>query len=148
MKIRKTVAEDLTEIRELLVDLGYPCDPALLRRRMAEMSADQTEDLLVAEGEAGRVLAVISIHYVPQLPLAGDFARISYFCVGAGARSRGLGRTIEAEVVRRATARKCDRIELHCHSRRVDAHRFYQARGYIEAPKYFVKHLTTTRAGA
>ncbi len=139
MKFRKAETGDLGAIRELLADLGYPCEMSLLRRRVAEMTADESEDLLVVEGSDGAVLAVVSIHYIPQLPLEGDFARISYFCVRSDARSRGIGKLVLDEVLRRARARKCDRIELHCHSRRVDAHRFYLRSGYTESPNYFMR---------
>ncbi len=139
MKFRNAAERDLAEIRELLADLGYPCEMPLLRRRLAEMIADESEDLLVVEGTDGAVLAVVSIHYIPQLPLEGDFARISYLCVRSDARSRGIGKFVLDEVHRRARARKCDRIELHCHSRRADAHRFYRRSGYTESPKYFLK---------
>jgi hypothetical protein len=33
-------------------------------------------------------------------------------------------------------------MEVHCHSRRSEAHRFYARQGYIESPKYLMKMLT------
>ncbi|MFM2483785.1 hypothetical protein [Celerinatantimonas yamalensis] len=41
--------------------------------------------------DASQVNVVISVHFIPQLALAGDFARISYFCVADTARGRGIG---------------------------------------------------------
>ncbi|HZE85293.1 MAG TPA: hypothetical protein VE035_13355 [Puia sp.] len=40
-----------------------------------------------------------------------------------------------------ARSRKCDRIEVHCHLRRKDAHRFYEQQGYTDSPKYLIKSL-------
>lgn len=31
--------------------------------------------------------------------------------------------------------------ELHCHSRRKQAHKFYNRQGYAESPKYLIKML-------
>ena len=47
----------------------------------------------------------------------------------------------EREACRLAVKRGCDRIELHCHARRTNAHGFYARLGYTESPKYFVKSL-------
>jgi GNAT superfamily N-acetyltransferase len=49
---------------------------------------------------------------------------------------------MEEYVVMLAKERGCDRIEVHCHSRRTDAHRFYSRQGYEESPKYLMKRLT------
>jgi hypothetical protein len=46
---------------------------------------------------------------------------------------------LEAEITVQAQRRQCDRIEVHCHSRREDAHRFYYRQGYFESPKYLIK---------
>ncbi|WP_139803611.1 GNAT family N-acetyltransferase, partial [Cronobacter sakazakii] len=86
-----------------------------------------------------------SLHFIPQLALKGDFCRISYFCVSSNARSKGIGRLLESEGETLARARGCDRIEVHCHSRRSDAHRFYYRQGYTESPKYLCKSLVDAR---
>ncbi|RTF32207.1 GNAT family N-acetyltransferase, partial [Serratia marcescens] len=41
-----------------------------------------------------------------------------------------------------AHRRGCDRLEVHCHSRRERAHAFYRREGFVEAPKYFAKLLS------
>ncbi len=76
-----------------------------------------------------------------QLGLAGDFCRISYFCVDQQSRSAGVGQLLEASVVKAACGRGCDRLEVHCHARRDRAHRFYARQGYLEDPKYLLKKL-------
>ncbi|AHB70531.1 hypothetical protein P262_03037 [Cronobacter malonaticus] len=61
--------------------------------------------------------------------------------MSSNARSKGIGRLLESEGETLARARGCDRIEVHCHSRRSDAHRFYYRQGYTESPKYLCKSL-------
>lgn len=145
--IRPARAEDAAALVPLLEDLGYPGTAAFIERRVAQLLAHPDALLLVAE-TGGDLLAVLAAHFVPQLAVAGDFCRISYLCVAAAARSLGLGARLEAALVDEARRRGCDRVELHSHARRVDAHRFYARLGYEESPKYLVKDLRDRVAGA
>jgi len=79
--------------------------------------------------------------FLPQLGLKGDIARIGYFAVHQAFRSNGIGREIEEYCESLAREKNCDRIEVHCHERRKDAHRFYYRQGYFESPKYLMKSL-------
>ena len=140
MKIRKAQAEDAADIATLLNQLGYPDAEAFLEGRIRALAGDAGEELVVGD-EDGRVVAVLSLHFVPQLAVEGSFARISYLCVREDFRSKGIGRQLEEYAATTAKARGCDRIELHCHSRRTGAHRFYFRQGYEESPKYLMKKL-------
>ncbi|HVE54057.1 MAG TPA: GNAT family N-acetyltransferase [Ramlibacter sp.] len=131
---------DAPALVELLRQLGYDGAETFIARRLAELAAHPDALTLVAEGE-GQVLGVISLHFVPQLARAADFCRISYFCVAEQARSLGIGALLEGLAVDEARRRRCDRIELHSSSRRVDAHRFYARQGYVESPKYLMKDV-------
>lgn len=97
-------------------------------------------ELIVCEDEH-KVIAFISIHFIPQLALKGDFARISYLAVDDAYRSKGIGKLLEEYCTSLAIERNCDRIELHCHERRTAAHKFYSRQGYSESPKYLLKKL-------
>lgn len=132
---------DAFAIRRLLNQLGYPVSDDFVRRRLASLLEDQNEDLIVGEGDDKNVIGFLAMHGIPQIGVAGSFARISYLCVDEDAQGKGMGKELEREACRLAAARGCDRIELHCHSSRADAHRFYARQGYGEAPKYFVKKL-------
>ncbi|HEY4108273.1 GNAT family N-acetyltransferase [Puia sp.] len=94
-----------------------------------------------AGAPTGSILALLSLHFIPQIALKGDFARISYFAVDEQARSRGIGRELEAEATRLARERGCVLLEVHCHTRRTRAHEFYYRQGYEESPKYLIKRL-------
>lgn len=137
---RAATPADALAISALLTELDYPETSRFIDRRIAELLAHPDEALLVAE-EDGALLGVLSLHFIPQLALEGAFCRISYFCVDGSARSKGIGRLLESEGETLARSRGCDRIEVHCHSRRSDAHRFYYRQGYSESPKYLCKSL-------
>jgi GNAT superfamily N-acetyltransferase len=138
--IRNAEISDWKEIMELLKQLDYSNTDSFLKNKIMMLLNHPDEKLLVYEDDK-KVVAIISIHFIPQLAVVGDFARISYFSVDKEARSKGIGRELEEYCVALAKAKKCDRIEVHCHSRRVDAHRFYDRQGFVEAPKYFIKKL-------
>jgi ribosomal protein S18 acetylase RimI-like enzyme len=139
--IRNATLSDAPQIARLLAQLGYPVTPKLVERQLAALLDDDHEDLLMAETHEKKVIAFLELHYIPQVAFAGEFARISYLCVDKEVRSRGVGKKLEREACRLASQRGCDRIELHCHARRTDAHGFYARQGYTESPKYFVKKL-------
>ena len=140
MAIRNADSGDINSIVLLLNQLGYPDTGKFMEAKLQRMISHADEELVVYE-ENSQVLAVMSIHFIPQLALEGDFARISYFSVDGGARSKGIGNLLEEYCTRIATARNCDRIEVHCNERRTDAHRFYYRQGYKEVPKYLIKTL-------
>lgn len=138
--IRNAKISDWKAIMELLKQLNYSDTDSFLQDKIKKLLSHPDEKLLVYESDQ-TVIAVISIHFIPQLALNGDFARISYFAVDKEARNKGIGRELEEFCVALARDRKCDRIEVHCHSRRLDAHRFYYRQGFVESPKYFIKSM-------
>jgi GNAT superfamily N-acetyltransferase len=137
--IRRAQTTDTEAIRALIAQLDYD-PPAALEEKIRRLAAHPDEVLLVYELDTV-VVAFLSFHFIPQIAIEGDFARISYFAVKDTARSHGIGQELEAHITRLARERNCDRIEVHCHSRRTDAHRFYQRQGYNESPKYLIKLL-------
>jgi GNAT superfamily N-acetyltransferase len=140
VNIRKAVPEDAAAITVLLQQLDYVLPEPVVRVKIERFGNAEEEHLAVYLVDE-QVIAFISIHYIPQVAVEGDFARISYFCVDETHRGRKIGERLEKYCVQKAIKRGCDRIELHSHSRRTGAHRFYERLGYVESPKYFVKHL-------
>jgi N-acetylglutamate synthase-like GNAT family acetyltransferase len=141
MSIRKATLADQPAISTLLDQLGYPGTEGFLLQNLNVILAQPTSEVLVYELDR-KVAGFITIDFIPQLATKGDFARISCFAVDENVRSKGIGYLLEEHCTQLANERNCDRIEVHCHSRRVDAHCFYQRQGYEESPKYFRKMLT------
>src|SRR5579863_4098198 len=119
MAIRKAVPEDLEGIKSLLDQLEYPGTEKFLAVNIQRLIGHPDEMLLVfEEGEEtvkdeektknkdetkgsknnnnsnNKILGFISLHFIPQIALEGDFARISYFSVDQEARSRGIGKAL------------------------------------------------------
>lgn len=140
VELRPATQQDAPALVELLEQLGYPGTQAFMADRLRTLAA-HPDSLLQVATLGGVVLGVISLHFVPQLALAGDFCRVSYLCVSESARGSGIGARLLAFAEAQARRRGCARIELHSSTHRVDAHRFYAREGYVESPKYLMKPL-------
>ena len=140
MNIRLAESKDAFALSALLAELGYADTAPFIERRLAQLIVDETEQLLIAE-LGNTVLGFLSLHFIPQLALAGDFARISYFCIAEGERSKGAGQQLLQHAEQLARDRHCDRMEVHCHERREKANAFYAREGYSESPRYHIKQL-------
>jgi GNAT superfamily N-acetyltransferase len=138
--IREGEVKDSREIAILLTELGYPSTAAFAADKIQQQLAHPDARLLVAV-DAGHVLGFVSLHFMVQLALPGEFCRISYFCVGQQWRRQGVGDALERTVQTIARDRECDRIEVHCHERRTAAHQFYGNQGYSESPQYLMKSI-------
>eukprot|EP01156_Anaeramoeba_ignava_P005968 Anaeramoba_ignava/a347409_15.p3 GENE.a347409_15~~a347409_15.p3 ORF type:complete len:143 (-),score=7.37 a347409_15:680-1108(-) len=140
IKISEASINDSEAISNLLEQLDYSDTSRFINKRIKELIEHENETLLVAKINT-KVVAVLSLHFIPQLALEGDFCRISYFCVDEDSRSCGVGAFLESYAVKIAKEKKCDRIEVHCNKRREKAHKFYYKQGYVESPKYLIKSL-------
>jgi len=140
MSVRNALLKDAPAITALLDALDYLGSEAFIEDKLKRIFANPYVHILVYEDE-GKVLAFIVLEFLLQIGLKGDIARIGYFAVDEKARSKGIGHIMETYCTQLAQEKGCDRIEVRCHERRKDAHRFYQRQGYIESPKYFIKKL-------
>jgi len=138
--IRHAQQTDWPWIVRLLDQLDYPDTGKFLENRLAQLLNDPAEIFLVWEDSAA-ILGFLSLHFIPQIALPGDFARISYFSIDETARSKGIGAKLEEHATQLAREKGCELIEVHCHTRREKAHAFYFRQGYEESPKYLVKRL-------
>jgi GNAT superfamily N-acetyltransferase len=140
MPIRNATLADHSAISALLTQLGYPGTEDFLPANLEKMLGQSQSRVLVYEDE-GTVAGFIAIDFLTQLVVKGDFIRISCFSVDKNIRGKGIGKALEDHITELGKERNCDRIEVHCHTRRVDAHRFYYRQGYVESPKYLMKSL-------
>ncbi|MHC1719989.1 MAG: GNAT family N-acetyltransferase [Clostridiaceae bacterium] len=143
MGIREAKPDDGMAISELLVQLGYPGTEPFIKEKIEQLEKHPDEVMLVYEIE-GKVVAFVSLHFIPQIALQGDFARISYLIVDKAYRNRGIGGEIENYCFKLAKNKNCDRMEVQSHAKRRMSHRFYYRQGYEESPKYFIKMIDNT----
>jgi GNAT superfamily N-acetyltransferase len=143
VRIRSARPEDGRAVGKLLDELGYPNTQAFIAAQIRKFAHRKNSRILVAEC-GKKVIGVLALYFIPQLALAGDFARITYFIVSSEHCRSGIGRKLIDAAEALAYKRNCDRIEVHCHVRRTEAHQFYIRRQYEESPKYLIKMLPRT----
>jgi ribosomal protein S18 acetylase RimI-like enzyme len=144
------LAQLLNDPAELLLVWEAPPAPATqstsgLTTQSTSALTTQPISALTTQSTSGLtptpILGFLSLHFIPQIALEGDFARISYFSIDQTARGEGIGRQLEEYAATIARERGCELIEVHCHTRRTRAHAFYYRQGYKESPKYLIKRL-------
>ncbi len=140
VNIRLAQWEDTETICHLLKQMGYSQPLKVVEEQFQRLSKDPNAITLVAADDS-HVYGILSLYFIPQIALKGDFAKICYLCVDENMRSKGVGHLLVQEAERLARQRGCDRMELHSGMQRPLAHQFYLREGYAEAPKYFRKPL-------
>lgn len=140
VNIRAAKWEDTQAICNLLKQMGYPQPLALIQEKFEILHNDLKAEILVAE-EEDKVCGFLSLYFIPQIALKGDFAKVCYLCVDENIRSKGVGHLLLQQAEQLARQRGCDRMELHSGEQRTLAHQFYLQEGYVDAPKYFRKAL-------
>jgi N-acetylglutamate synthase-like GNAT family acetyltransferase len=91
LQIRPAELPDGPAIAQLLDSLGYSDTIAFIGSKLAQQLAHPDASMMVAT-DGIQILGFISLHFIAQIALAGDFCRISYFCISEHARSAGLGK--------------------------------------------------------
>ncbi len=138
--LRSASAIDADDVAALLSALGYPCDAADAARRIATITANDRQALVVARC-GGMVTGLVALDFMYYLPLDTTTCRITALVVSPGAQGRGLGRQLLREAERRARAAGAARIELTSGSQRSEAHAFYRACGFSDGTLRFIKRL-------
>lgn len=140
VNIRFAKWEDTQAICDLLKQMGYSQPLILIQEKFEILHNDPKAVTLIAE-EDDQIFGFLSLYFIPQIALQGDFAKVCYLCVDENIRSKGIGHLLLQQAEQLARQRGCDRMELHSGEQRTLAHQFYLREGYVDAPKYFRKKL-------
>lgn len=140
MKIRAALDLDASRIAALFVQLGYATAPDELEQRLPRLLRHLDTEVLVAT-ELEVVQAVLVMHMLHALHVDRPWAVISALVVDAAVRSQGAGAALVKAAEQVAAKRGCAHVELSCSERRTAAHAFYEAMGYEEVRKRFLKKI-------
>jgi GNAT superfamily N-acetyltransferase len=109
--IRQATVDDAEAFEPLLASLGYPNQPAPLRSRITTIIRNPDAELLVAVNqESDQVVGLLSLHFIPQLGIQDDVARIGFFVVDESCQRAGIGRLLETHAERLCVDRGCNRM--------------------------------------
>lgn len=138
--LRSASSMDADDVAALLSELGYPCDTADAAQRIAAITENDRQALVVARCD-GVVCGLVALDFMYYLPLDTTTCRITALVVTSSAQGQGLGRQLLREAERRARAAGAARLELTSGSQRTDAHKFYKDNGYSDGTLRFIKRL-------
>jgi len=145
MRIRAARREDFDGVTALLEELGRPQVTATTREESRAVYEQQVLDPdnhhLVAEDDAGGLVAFCSLHFRGRLNWPTPEAWVPDLLVAERARRAGLGRALLEEAQRRARERGCHALQLESGYQRAEAHHLYRQFGMRDVGKSFHKRL-------
>lgn len=140
MTVRHATLADAGALAPLLSELGYPCSPDEISRRLTAMSSVAGAAVLVAADQAC-VMGVAAVQHLTVLHSNDPFAQLTLLVVASDARRRGVGRRLVAAAEDWAFGRGCVRMLVACGEQRLGAHAFYSSLGYDHTARRYSKLL-------
>lgn len=148
-RVRPPRSADFERMAELAAQLGYPCTPQEIAKRLTGMDDTMQYCVYVAELANGEIAGWIGAYVFRSVEI-DSYAEISGLVVDEEARSCGIGKLLLEAIERWALSCGCDAIGVRSKVQRRDAHRFYEKNGYewTKTQKSFRKPLTIREANA
>ncbi|HET7495783.1 MAG TPA: GNAT family N-acetyltransferase [Candidatus Limnocylindrales bacterium] len=128
IQLRAAQETDAEAIAALFTDEGYPAGPSDIVDRLGRFGSEHSR-VVIAEHD-GALLGFIALHALPRFEHDDRILRILALVVDAGARERGVGRTLMAEAERIASELGAAFVEVTAGHHRPDARRLYESLGY------------------
>jgi N-acetylglutamate synthase-like GNAT family acetyltransferase len=142
IRVRNAQAKDAPAVEALYRELTPGNDGiCVLPERLDQVAEDPNSLLLVATID-GTVRGTASITFCLDAMFRHQpFGLLENIIVGAGTRTRGIGRALMAAIDAAAIDRDCSKLMLLSSAARPDAHRFFERCGYnSSAKKGFVRY--------
>jgi GNAT superfamily N-acetyltransferase len=132
VRVRLATPDDVERIAQLCGHLGYPSTGAQIKRRLAQLLAEDGHAVSVAHQADAQLQGWVHV-YRCYLLHADAEAQIGALVVDAAARRAGTGQRLLQAAEQWARERQCGVICLRSHVARHDAHQFYERMGYARA---------------
>jgi ribosomal protein S18 acetylase RimI-like enzyme len=126
--LRPAAPADAEAIAALFTDEGYPAGPSDIVSRLGRFASPHSQ-VVVAEHD-GALLGFMAIHAMPRFEHDDRIIRILALVVDAGARERGVGRTLMAEAERVGRELGAAFCEVTAGHHRPEARHLYESLGY------------------
>jgi GNAT superfamily N-acetyltransferase len=137
-RIRAALADDSPQLAALMGELSYPTTSEFIQEKFAQLSSTSGTKIVVADYD-GKVIGLLSFSILPLLHLEGGLGRITALVVASQFKGRGIGKRLVAEAEAFAWNNRCARVEITSGEQRAEAHAFYEAIGYKQDSRRFVK---------
>lgn len=126
--LRAAEPADADAIASLFTDEGYPAGPSDIVVRLERFASPHSR-VVIAEHD-GAMLGFIAVHALPRFEHDDRILRILALVVDAGARERGVGRTLIAEAERIGLELGATFVEITAGHHRPEARQLYESLGY------------------
>ena len=139
MNFRKATTKDVPILVEMIADdaLGSTREnytiplPKTYYDAFERIDSDQNQELIVVENEAGQIIALFQMTFIPYLTYQGGTrAQIEGVRVHKDHRGLGIGKTVFEWAINRAKERNAHLLQLTTDKQRPDAIRFYESLGF------------------
>ncbi len=129
---------------DLAGQLGYPCTPKEVQRRLVDMRDSNQYAIYVAEISKEEIAGWIGVYLFRSVELE-KYAEISGLVVSEEARSHGVGKVLLEAAEEWARGTGCAVISVRSNVKRERAHGFYTKNGYewTKTQKTFYKNLSS-----
>jgi GNAT superfamily N-acetyltransferase len=148
--MRSVRADDLPALVRLLDDdpisagreqTSEPLPPSYADA-LAAIDADPRNELFVVTEPDGRIVATLQLTYIPGISRNGSQrALVEAVHVASALTGQGIGTELMKWAIDRARARGCRMVQLTSNKSRADAHRFYEALGFVRTHEGFKLQL-------
>lgn len=126
--LRHAQAADAEAIAALFTDEGYPAGPSDIVARLEHFNTRQSRVIVAEHDEV--ILGFIAVHAMARFEHDDWILRILALVVDAGARERGVGRTLMSEAERIGLELGAAFVELTASHHRPEAQHLYESLGY------------------
>jgi GNAT superfamily N-acetyltransferase len=128
MHVRVANSDDVPALCDLTSQLGYVVSRSEMARRLVPFLTREDHCVFVAV-EAGRVVGMVNGGLKHDLCYP-DMVELMSLVVSEGARGKGVGKALVAELEAWARGKDVTIVKLGSRETRKDAHRFYLREGY------------------
>ncbi len=126
--VRLAQPADATAIATIFTDEGYPAGPSDIVARLEHFGTPQSRVIVAEHDDA--ILGFIAVHAMARFEHDDWILRILALVVDAGARERGVGRTLMAEAERVGRELGAVFVEVTAGHHRPEARHLYESLGY------------------
>lgn len=126
--LRPARPTDAEAIATMFTDEGYPAGPSDIVARLERFATPHARVIVAEHDDA--LLGFVAIHALPRFEHDDWIVRILALVVDAGARERGVGRSLMGEAERVGRELGAAFIELTAGHHRPDARQLYESLGY------------------
>ncbi|MEO8570602.1 MAG: GNAT family N-acetyltransferase [Chloroflexota bacterium] len=126
--LRPARPTDAEAIATMFTDEGYPAGPSDIVERLERFATPHARVIVAEHDDA--LLGFVAIHALPRFEHDDWIVRILALVVDAGARERGVGRSLMGEAERVGRELGAAFIELTAGHHRPEARQLYESLGY------------------